>query len=188
MNRLVKSSLLLLVIGLLPTIVWAGQDDLSQAVEISADSVEINDAQGMSVYKGRVIYTQGRISLHSDILTIYLKDKQLSRFVAEGQPAIYRQWDDVEDTEVRIQAQHIEYFAENERMVLEGEAHVWRAGDEFSGHFIEYLVRENVISAVKGGGNQGRAQIILQPHPAKVKSDKLKPTSQTPDDKAAEKQ
>jgi lipopolysaccharide transport protein LptA len=45
---------------------------------------------------------------------------------------------------------------------LSGGAHVWQAGNEFSGAVIEYDVKKDIVRA-RGGKSGGRVEVVIQP-------------------------
>ena len=55
------------LLSLLSTSAAALESDASQPIYVEADSVEINDGTGVSVYQGNVDVTQGSIHLTADV-------------------------------------------------------------------------------------------------------------------------
>jgi lipopolysaccharide export system protein LptA len=155
---------IILAAGLACSSAWARLGDRDQPINIAADSLEIDDQRGMSVYRGSVQYDQGSMHLEADVATLYSEQRQVKNFIATGQPARYSQLTDTEGVEIRAEADEIEYTAETERVVFRGNAHLWRGGDEFAGKLIEYDARNDVVSA-RGdeSGGQGRVQVVIQP-------------------------
>lgn len=143
---------------------FALSTDRDQPIFIEADSVEIDDAQGFSVYRGNVVYTQGTLRMEADTVHVFhTADRNISRLEAVGSPVRFRQRLDGHDEDLRGQALRVEYFAEPERMVLEREAHIWRLNTEFSGEFISYDPAREVVEAGPGRTDAGRVQIVIQP-------------------------
>jgi len=154
-----------LVVGmLLPLCAMALSSDKRQPIHIEADSVVINDTQGTAVYRGNVRYTQGSTHLEADEVTVYSADRQqVDKVIADGKPAMFRQRPDNQDQDLRGQAGHIEYFAGNERVILEKDAHLWQGKNEFSGSRIEYDTANQTVKALNSGDETGRVQVIIQP-------------------------
>jgi lipopolysaccharide export system protein LptA len=155
---------LLLLAGLLlpkPGLSLSG--DTRQPIQVQADSVEVDDKRGVSVYRGNVHLTQGSIVLQADVLTVYHPGRRLEKAIAEGDPAHYRQLLDQKPQEVRAEAPKMEYLASQEQLLLSGGAHVWQGGNEFRGAQIEYDVRKDIVRARGGKASGGRVEVVIQP-------------------------
>ena len=161
-RRNVKAALFLLGIGLTGG-AHALSSDQEQPLNIDADTVEINDKTGVSVYTGNVIATQGTLVLNADIVTIYSPQRELDKVIAEGNPARYKQRPDNKDEDVRAKAQRMEYYAAQEKLILLEGGHLWQGQDEFSGNRIEYDTRRDVVNASMSSSGKERVRIIMQP-------------------------
>ncbi|MEQ6340139.1 MAG: lipopolysaccharide transport periplasmic protein LptA [Gammaproteobacteria bacterium] len=170
-------------LGLFPVAVMAMTGDREQPIHIEADSVDIDDKKGVSVYRGNVRMTQGSIVLTADTVTTYAsfatdakpgaagkkKERQLDKIIAEGKLANYRQLLDSKDAttgkneELRARAERIDYFSNEERIVLQRSAYLWKEGSEFAGNVIEYDGREETVKASKAQAGQERVQAVIQP-------------------------
>ena len=138
--------------------------DKQQPIHIEADSVVIDDAKGTAVYRGNVRYTQGSTHLEAEEVTVYSTDSQkVDKVVADGNPATFRQRPDDQEQDMRGQAAHIEYFAADERVILENDAHLWQGKNEFAGSRIEYDTAKETVKARKAEDDKGRVQVIIQP-------------------------
>lgn len=147
---------------------WAGgahalSSDKDQPLNIEANTVEIDDKAGVSVYKGNVTATQGTLVLDADIVTIYSPKRELDKVVAEGNPARYKQRPDNKDADVRAKAQRMEYYADKEKLILLEGGHLWQGQDEFSGNRIEYDTRRDVVNASMSSSGKERVRIVIQP-------------------------
>jgi lipopolysaccharide export system protein LptA len=162
---------MLLLLGLLlPRAGLALSGDTRQPIQVQADSVEVDDKQGISVYRGNVRLTQGSIVLLANVITVYHPGRHLEKAVAEGAPAHYRQLLDQKSPaqkpqELRAEAPKMEYFADKEQLILSGGARVWQAGNEFSGAVIEYDVQKDIVRG-HGGKSGGRVEVVIQPQGA----------------------
>ena len=188
--------LCLCLTGLWPGTSAAMTGDREQPITIDADRVDIDDKKGVSVYQGKVRVTQGSMVMTADTVTTYAvgdkqatcrdaqvsqeagcrerpRQRELEKMIAVGAPAHYRQLLDTKDPkgskneEMRAQAQRIDYFAKEERLVLQGGGHIWKEGDEFSGNSIEYdIVQETVKAAMGQSDGQAaheRVHAVIQP-------------------------
>lgn len=146
-----------------PLAAFALTADKNQPVNVEADSVQIDDKKGVSIYKGNVVITQGSLRLDADTVTIYNPNKGLDKIVAEGGPAHFKQRPDNKDEDTRAQAARIEYHAADEKILLLNNAHIWQDKNEFSGDKIEYDTKQNLVSASKSATGSGRVQVTIQP-------------------------
>lgn len=156
--------------------VHALSTDKQQPIYIEADNVTIDDGRGVAVYRGNVHFKQGSAQLTADEVTVSSTDrKQVDKVVATGAPATFRQRPDNKDEDMRGQATRIEYFANEERVVLENQAQLWQGQNEFTGNRIEYRAGEDVVRAHKAPDNSRRVQVIIQPRQAAPDSDAAPP-------------
>lgn len=147
-----------------PAAAWALSSDKQQPIHIEADSAVIDDARGTAVYRGNVRYTQGSTQLEAEQVTIYSADRQkVDKVVADGDPATFRQRPDNREQDMRGQAAHIEYYADDARLLLENDAHLWQGKNEFAGSRIEYDTAKETVKARKAEDDAGRVQVIIQP-------------------------
>jgi lipopolysaccharide export system protein LptA len=167
MNPRALAALAALALLLVPASGSALTSDRDQPIHIEADHVQIDDAAGVSVYTGNVVYTQGTIRLEADTVRLYYareaRERKVDRLEAEGAPARFRQRLEGQDGEVRAEALNMEYHTEPPRLVLSRKAHVWRLNAEFSGDVIEYDGARDRVSAAGAPNGGGRVQVTIQP-------------------------
>lgn len=154
-----------LLIVLNSTLVAALPNDRELPILLEADSVELDELTGISVYKGNVSYIQGSLKLTADVVKVHKKDGQLYKLIANGSPASYSQLQEKDgiQKELRASAEKMEFLLEPERLILEGNAHVWRDQDEFTGNYIEYDSVQDVVNARKSSTGKERVQVVIQP-------------------------
>lgn len=164
-----------LLLWLVPALSWGLSSDRNQPIEIEADKATLDEGKGLSIYEGNVLLRQGTLHLRGDRLSVYLKNSQVDKLILSGQPASYSQRPDGEDNDQHAQAGKIEYQAGNQRMILLGNARIWREEtEEFSSDRIVVNLKDNTLDA-GGDGPDGRVRIILQPR-------NWQPDEQTPDE------
>lgn len=178
MMRHLQTKILITLLTFLPSLTWALPSDSKQPIEIEADHAELDDTSGITQYKGKAILTQGTLRIEGDIITFYYdKAKQLTKAIAQGNLATYKQVQKPGEEPVRARALQMEYHAKSQKIYLLGQGHVWQAGDEFSGNKIEYDINKNVVNAnsapVEVAGEKqesGRVHVIIQPPGSKKKA------------------
>jgi len=176
--RHLQIKLVLALLTLIPALASALPSDREQPINIEADHAQLDDKEGVTQYKGNAILTQGTLKITGDIITFYYDaDKQITKAVAQGNFATYKQVQKPGEEPVRARALQMEYHAKSQKIYLLGKGHVWQAGDEFSGNKIEYDIERNLVNASSASTQVGdtvqkpeRIHIIIQPPGAKTKT------------------
>ena len=117
---------------------WALPEDREQPIRVQADTAELDDRQGVAVYRGDVVITQGTMKITGDTVTITQDDNgDVEVFTSIGKPAYYEQKPAVDKEIVKAYGLTIQYFAANERIVLIDQAKVvqvdWQPNHEQGG-------------------------------------------------------
>jgi len=159
--------------------------DKDQPIEIEADSAELDDKKGVTLYEGNVVVTQGSIRMTGDRMTVnYTKENELDTVVLTGKPATYRQLPDKSDVYDESEALQMEFYKSKNLIVLINRAKVKQKDVRFSGDRIEYDTEHSKIkargsvttsgktSAEDGAAKpeKGRVKIIIKP-PGKKEQD-----------------
>ena len=154
---------ILLVLSLLPLSAWALDADRDQPINIEADQASLNDKTGFSVYEGNVKLQQGTLIFTGNRMTVQLTDKKLDTIVLTGNLATYVQRPEGKNVDQHAEAERIEYYAIDERVILLRKARIWETGDEeFRSDRIVFNLKTDTVDA-GGGGDSGRVHITLQP-------------------------
>lgn len=128
--------------------------DGEQPVYIEADWAEADDIAGTAVYKGAVVLKQGSIRVTGDTVTMYYDENhKLNKMVALGEPARFRQLPDGEKDFQHATARRIEFYLNDDLMILLDEAHAWQGKDRITG---DRIVFDTVNSRIKARTNKAR--------------------------------
>lgn len=150
--------------GLISAPANALSTDPKQPIQIEADRLDVDEQKGVSAYSGSVQYKQGSILLTADKLTVTVAaDGRLQRVLAEGSPATFQQTLDRDKQVLRGRATSVEFLADQQYMILTGEARISHCGDEFAGNRLEYWADKELVKASKNAEGKERVQVILQP-------------------------
>ena len=162
---------------LFTTSVWALSTDKDQPIEIEADSADLDDAKGVTIYRGNVVLIQGSVRMTGDTMTVYFTDDELDTMIMEGKPATYRQLPDDSEIYDEAEALRMEYYELKNLVILIDKASFKQEGLSFSGNRIEYDTLHSRIKArgsVKqqagsssSGSSGERVKIILKPRKKK---------------------
>ena len=152
-----------LLLMLLQAMVAGQSGDRSQPIQIEADQATLDENTGISTYTGNVRLSQGSLKLSGDRMTVSLQDDAVDRVVLTGTPASYSQQPDDEESPQQAEAGRIEYQAGRQRMILLGNARIWRdESEEFISNRIIINLQDNTVNAGSDTPD-GRVRIILQP-------------------------
>ncbi len=166
--------LLFCILMSLSTSLMALSSDRDQPINLEADSADIDDLKGISIYTGNVILTQGSMVIKSNKLTLYNdKNKQLEKAIAVGTDkklATFKQRPEGKDKDFRARAKTMIYFLNKDKIHLLKNAYVWQAGDTFSGNKIIYDTKNETVvaSSLKNKNGKpvpsgGRVKVTIQP-------------------------
>jgi len=161
--RLPSKPLLYLLFTALLAFAGAAQalsSDKDQPIELAADSVDVDEGRGHSVYKGNVELRQGSMLLQADTVTIRQQGKKPNRIIAVGRVRFQQQ---SERGPVKANANKAEYEVDSEVLELTGKASLTQAGDTMRSDRIVYdRVRHKVKAGAAADGKQ-RVRITIQP-------------------------
>jgi lipopolysaccharide export system protein LptA len=155
-----------LLFGLfLTSSVCALSTDKDQPIEIEADTADLDDEKGISIYRGNVVTIQGSVRMTGDIMTVYFTDGELDTLIMDGSEI----YDEAE-------ALRMEYYELKSLVILIDKASFKQEGLSFSGNRIEYDTEHSKVKArgsikqQSGAGDSSasgtsgeRVKIILKP-------------------------
>jgi len=162
---------------LIPLNASALTNDRDQPITLEADSADIDDKKGISIYTGNVVLTQGSMVIKSNKLTIFTdKEKELDKAIADGnktQFATFKQRPEGKTSDFRAKAMSMTYYLKKDTIHLVKQAQVWQDGDTFSGNKIIYDTKNETVMASskknKDGqpSSSGRVKVTIQPRKTK---------------------
>ncbi|HEY5791307.1 MAG TPA: lipopolysaccharide transport periplasmic protein LptA [Gammaproteobacteria bacterium] len=139
--------------------------DRAQPIYLEADSVQIDERTGVSVYRGQVKVTQGSSELRAEQVTVE-QSAAGDRIVATGRPATFSQQREERPEPVEGSAARIEHRSAESLLILTGAAEFRQGGDRFSSERIEYDTAKDVVRAgqAASAARPGeRVRIVIQP-------------------------
>lgn len=155
------NALLALLLIALAAPAVALESDREQAIELAADSVDIDEGKGVSVYRGDVDLRQGSIRLRADVVTVHQDKRRPSRIVAQGRPVRFQQQS--AKGLVKGEARQVEYEVASENLVLSGDAVLVQGNDRMRSDRIVYDRVRSVVKAGAAAKGKQRVQISIQP-------------------------
>ena len=160
-ERLARA-LALAVLATLSATAGALQSDKEEPIGVEADSVDIDEGQGVSVYKGNVEVTQGSIHITAEKVTVTHKKGEADLVVAEGTPVTFQQQPDGDKGLVRGRALRTEYRTDSEVLLMIGEAVLTQGKDSFRSDRITYDRARAVVKAGAAAQGKERVKITIQ--------------------------
>jgi len=157
----------------------AERADRTKPINLESDRMRVDDAQRTSVFEGRVVMTQGTLSIHADRVTVR-QDKDGHQYgSASGNLATFRQKRDGADGYIQGEAERIEYDGKLDRVEFFNRARLLREpADEVRGNYISYDSRTEYFTVTGGaspgasGSPEGRVRAVIQPRTANDASGK----------------
>ncbi len=133
------------------------ESDKDQPISIEADSVDLDDRKGQSIYQGNVELSQGSIRIRADRITVSQRKGQPDHILAEGRPVGFRQKADDNKGMITGQARKVEYDANSDVLYLIDSAELTQGKDSFKSDRITYDRAKARIRA--GASAKGRERV-----------------------------
>lgn len=149
----------------------AERADRDKPVHLESDQANIDDAKQISTFEGKVLLTQGTMTIHSDKLVVTQDPNGFSHGTATGQLASFRQKREGLDEYVEGYGERIEYDTQSEIVDFFGHARMTRKQDEVHGDHITYSSKTEIFQVhsvpnpAADAPNKGRVRVTLQPKP-----------------------
>lgn len=142
------------------------QSDRARPLHVEANQASLNKQTGVSVYTGKVVIRQGTMTITAEKIEIHTRNGSLSRIIANGNPATYRQRPDKRDEDITAQAGQMEYDANKGVAIFLQKAELKQSGNTFRSDRIVYDILRDAVDAGKQTGGD-RVIITIQPDKTK---------------------
>ncbi|HIN83020.1 MAG TPA: lipopolysaccharide transport periplasmic protein LptA [Chromatiales bacterium] len=163
MNRLYRHRLTLnLLLILFVACINVQADSGQQPIEITSDSVRIDDLKGTATYSGDVTAVQGGFELHADQLTL-VRHQNIDSIVATGNPAVFHQQPADGTEEIHGQGKKAHYLLDEGILVLEVDASITQGQNTFTSERIRYDTRNAVVTAGQAASSNSRVTSVIHP-------------------------
>ncbi len=140
------------------------KSDESQPVQVAADSVEINEASGTSVYIGTVEINQGTIQLLADKVTVFYVQGKVHKLLAEGKPVKFQQLPDDSEDYIKGRGNRVEYMVQSGELILIDNAQLLQGKDSFASDRIVYDRLRSQLKAGAAANGKQRVKVTIQPN------------------------
>ena len=149
--------------------VRAERADRAKPINLESDRMHVDDVQKTSVFEGKVVMTQGTLSIHADKVTVRQDKEGYQYGSANGNPATFQQKRDGADGYIHGEAERIEYNGKLDRVEFFNRARLLREpADEVRGNYISYDSRTEyfTVTGGTGGSPESRVRAVIQPRSA----------------------
>ena len=151
----------------------AEKADRDKPVNIESDRMNADDSKKTAVFEGKVVLTQGTLSIRGDRVTVTQDTQGFQTGTAVGNPASFRQKREGSAEYIEAEADRIEYNAKADKVEFFGRARLRRdCGDDVRGNYISYDARSEFFTVNSAGpgtssggrsGPQDRVSAVLMP-------------------------
>jgi len=135
--------------------------------------MRVDDAQKTSVFEGKVVMTQGTLTIRADKVTVRQDQEGYQYGSASGNPASFRQKRDGANEYIEGEAERIEFNGKLDKVEMFNRARLKREpADEVRGNYISYDSRTEYFTVTGGagpaasGGPEARVHAVIQPRKA----------------------
>lgn len=139
---------------------FALESDKEQPIELAADSVDIDESKGVSIYRGDVDLRQGTIHVQADVVTVHQNKRKPTKVIAEGRPVKFQQRSD--KGPIKGQARRVEYEVNSENLILIGDALIVQGKDSMRSDRIVYDRVSSVVKAGAAAKGKQRVRISIE--------------------------
>ena len=162
--------LLVLAAWISSPLTWALDSDRKQPIEITADSVELNEGEGFSTYSGNVLIVQGSMIIEANKVKVTFNDDGIETMVAtegnnDGLAYMQQESEPLVDGKGDIMeagGKQIDYQLNIEFLTLLGGAKLIQKGNLFSGNKILFDMSTENVKAI--GSSDKQVKMIFLPN------------------------
>lgn len=141
------------------------KSDSEYPMEILSNAAEFDDKKGKATYTGTVKAKQGSRRLSSDVLTIFRdKENKISKMIAKSKGKVLAKIKAQPNPKNPVgngKAKVIEYYPNEDKALLIGNAELEQGGDIIKGERLEYFFEKDVL--ISKYIPNARTKVILQP-------------------------
>ncbi|HEY9018035.1 lipopolysaccharide transport periplasmic protein LptA [Thiomicrospira sp.] len=140
-------------------------DETKLPIDIEANSLDAQDQQGLTVYSGQVIATQGSLTLTGDQLEIQHPDRQVQKITTTGKPATFKRFLSEQNAWINGKADTIIYLTETRQIELIGQAYLEQEGThKIEGPKLIYDMQAQTLNAGQTDNESGRIKMTITPN------------------------
>lgn len=145
------------------------EEDRQLAIEVAAQQMSWDNQQQQATYTGDVEASQGELLILAEQLLVTLNEEgELKQAIATNQQdlAYMRDLPQPDEPEIEAWGQTIHFLAEQDLVVITGQAKLVQGKDRFTGHKLTYNLVTQAINAEQEANNNNpkdRVKVIFTP-------------------------
>ncbi|MCQ8104930.1 lipopolysaccharide transport periplasmic protein LptA [Methylomonas sp. SURF-2] len=139
------------------------ESDSEQPVYIDSDSAVYDEKAQISTYTGKVVAKQGSIRIDADKLVVYLKDGDIIKLVATGNPSKFEQLPAVGKDKMYGEGLINEFYPDKNLLIFMKNASVWQGDARQSSDRIEYDTKNSLLKAGESSSDGKRVHSVIKP-------------------------
>ena len=160
------NKLLILLMALLASLVFALPEDAKQPIEIEAQSVVVDETTGFNEFSGAAEVRQGSLLLFAELIQVQTDNEEVVSMIAKGsleKPAKYIQSQENQARLIEATATIITYDVDEGTILLVGNAYLVQGFDSFSGDTLDYDINNDkvVVKGSEDGTERVKFKIVL---------------------------
>jgi len=144
------------------------ESDPEQPVYIDSDQATYNEKAETSTYTGNVVATQGSIKIDADKLVVYLKNGDIVKLVATGNPSKFKQLPAAGKDEIHGEGLVNEFYPDKNLLIFTKNASVWQGDARQSSDYIEYDTKNSLLKAGEASSDGKRVHSVIKPKAKKT--------------------
>lgn len=138
-----NKTLRLLLLWLIPLLVYGNELE----TQVKSDSGDLNYKTGVGTYIGHVTMIRGPAQLEADKTMTYLdKNRKLQKAIAFGNPAHLWQKATEQDPEFHAYAKRIEYYPNQNLLILIGNGKIIHKNNTLQAPYITYNIQDQTLT------------------------------------------
>lgn len=161
-NKILQLLLATTLIAAIPFAASALESDVDEPIEVEANSVEIVEESGKSIYKGNVVLIQGSIRIDADKVTVIQHDTKSDQIKAVGRPVRITQKSNDGKKPIKGRSSRMEYDVDSDMLYLIGNAVLTQGKDTFKSDRIAYDRKKSMIKGGTSAKGKQRVRVTIK--------------------------
>ncbi len=161
-RKIIQLLLAIMLLAYFPCVANALGSDVDKPIEVEANSVEIIEDSGKSIYKGNVVLIQGSIRIDADKVTVIQHETKSDQIKAEGRPVRITQKSNDGKKPIKGRSSRMEYDVDSDMLYLIGNAVLTQGKDTFKSDRIAYDRNKSLIKGGTSAKGKQRVRVTIK--------------------------
>ena len=165
-QSLIRWSAVVLSLCLNP--VLAATESDRESINIQADRAMVSELDGLSVYSGHVVITQGSMKILADEVRLKSENNRLTSILAVGDAAQnglagFTRGATRDLESITASASEVEYLVASQQLTLRGQAVLSLGQDRYQGNLLSYDIAKGIFKLESGQDPSDRVNLTINP-------------------------